>query len=327
MKYRTLGKTGYKVSEIGYGSWGIGGGWGTVSDEQARTALSSISDTGINFIDTADIYGNGRSEKFIGEYIQNAGRRIIVATKIGRKSDPHTRDAYTKSNMHAYIEQSRKNLNTSCIDILQLHTPPTEVYYMPQVFSFLDEMVKKKKIRFYGVSVEKVEEALKAIEYPNVSTIQIIFNMFRQRPMELLFREAKKRNIGIIVRVPLASGLLTGKFSIFSRFPKNDHRNFNRHGEVFDQGETFAGVDFYKGLSAVRKIKSLKGKDYTMAQFALKWILMQDAVSTVIVGGKTPLQIKENAASSDLPKLSEANMKAIKHIYDTYVKNDVHYRW
>lgn len=327
MKYRILGKTGYNVSEIGYGSWSLGSDWGNVSDEQAKTALASLEEAGINFIDTADIYGDGRSEQFIGQYATSRRSRVIVATKIGRRLSPHVTEGYTKSNITSFVDRCRNNLQTDCLDLLQLHTPPTQTFYMPEIFAFLDELVKRKKIRHYGVSVEKVEEGLKAIEYPNLSCIQIIFNMFRQRPMELFFKEAKKKNVGIVVRVPLASGLLTGKFNLISRFPKNDHRAFNRQGQYFDRGETFAGVDFRTGLRAVKELRAIKPKECTMAQFALRWILMQDAVSTVIAGGKTPAQIIENSKSSQLPKLDKTTMHHVRLIYTRHIKPLVHDRW
>lgn len=327
MKYRILGKTGLKVSEIGYGSWSLGADWGNVTDEQARIALASLENAGINFIDTADIYGDGRSERLIGQYAKSCRIKPTIATKIGRRLSPHAAEGYTKNNIYSFVDRSRKNLQTNCIDLLQLHTPPTQVFYMPEVFAFLDDLVKKGWIKHYGVSVEKVEEGLKAMEYPNVSSVQIIFNMFRQRPMELFFREAKRRNVGVIVRVPLASGLLTGKFHIISRFPKNDHRAFNRHGQYFDKGETFAGVDFGTGLKAVRDLRAVTPKGFTMAQFALRWILMQDAVSTVIAGGKTPDQIMENSKASGMPKLDKTTMDGVRAIYIRRIKPHVHDRW
>ncbi len=327
MNYRTLGKTDYRVSEIGYGAWSLGADWGDVSEEQALSTLASLPNAGITFIDTADVYGDGQSEKFIAKFKQTDNTQIHIATKAGRRLQPHTAQGYTKENLMMFIERSLKNLNTNCLDLLQLHCPPTLVYYMPDVFEALDQMVEEKKIRHYGVSVEKVEEALKAIEFPNVSTVQIIFNIFRQRPMELFFREAQKRSIGIIVRVPLASGLLTGKFTRDSVFPKNDHRLYNRHGEHFDVGETFAGVDFQTGLSAVEKLKEIIPSGYTMPQFALKWILMQPAVSTVIAGGKTPSQVLENSKASDLPTLDSVTMEKVNEIYTTFIKPQVHFRW
>lgn len=327
MKYRILGKTGYKISEIGYGSWSLGGDWGTVTDEQSYATLTSAVDAGINFIDTADVYGDGRSEKIIGAFKKTTKKKIYVATKLGRRLQPMTPEGFTKKNIFSFVERSLKNLQTDCLDLVQLHCPPTQVYYMPEVFETLDELVRQKMIRQYGVSVEKVEEAIKAIEYPNVSTVQIIFNIFRQRPMEYFFKEAKKRDIGVIVRVPLASGLLTGKMNISTKFEKNDHRLFNRHGEAFDVGETFAGVDFETGIETVEKLEQIKPKTFTMSQFALKWILMQKAVSTVIAGGKKPEQVQENAQASQLPQLPKPVMEKVEKIYATYIKPLAHQRW
>lgn len=327
MKYRTLGKTGYKVSEIGYGAWSLGADWGDVTEAQALSTLSSLPKVGITFIDTADVYGDGRSEKLIAQFRQSDKTPFHVATKAGRRLNPHIADGYTKKNLSAFVERSLINLKTDCLDLLQLHCPPTPVYYQPLTFAALDDLVKAGKIRCYGVSVEKVEEALKAIEYPNVSTVQIIFNIFRQRPMELFFKEAAKRDIGIIVRVPLASGLLTGKFNSNSKFASNDHRQYNRKGESFDVGETFAGVDFETGLTAVEELKKIVPPGYTMPQFALKWILMHKEVSTVIAGGKSPNQVIENVRASDLPILTSDTMEKTKKIYEKFIKPQVHNRW
>jgi len=328
MKYRILGKTKYKVSEISYGSWSLGGAdWGDVSEDQAFAVLNKAVDLGVNFIDTADVYGDGRSEKLIGKFLKTRKDKIIVATKLGRRLSPHIAKGYTKENLNKFVDRSLDNLGVKTLDLLQLHCPPPAAYYDPEVFEALDEMVKNKKIKFYGVSVEKVEEALKAIEYPGVSTIQIIFNMFRQRPAELFFQQAKKKNIGVIVRVPLASGLLSGKMTKTSTFPKNDHRNFNREGKSFDVGETFAGVPFETGLEAVGELKKIKPDGFSMPQFALKWILMHDAVSTVIPGGKRPEQIEDNVMTSKLPNLSDQTIKKIKTIYTDFIKPHVHQRW
>jgi aryl-alcohol dehydrogenase-like predicted oxidoreductase len=327
MKYRTLGKTGYTVSEIGYGAWSLGADWGDVTEEQALSTLGSLPQAGISFIDTADVYGDGRSEKIISKFISSEKSKFIVATKAGRRLNPHEAEGYTKENLTTFVERSLSNLNVDCLDLLQLHCPPSKVYYMPETFSALDDLVKEGKIRHYGVSVEKVEEALKAIEFPHVSTVQIIFNILRQRPMELFFLEAQKRNIGIIVRVPLASGLLTGKFNHESTFAKNDHRIYNRGGEAFDVGETFAGVSFETGLTAVEKLKDILPTGYSMSQFALRWILMNPAVSTVIAGGKSPQQVIENSKASELPDLDPVTMERIKSIYDIDIKKSVHYRW
>ncbi len=327
MKYRNLGKTGMKISEVSFGAWAIGADWGSVDDKDSLSALHRAIDLGINFIDTADVYGMGRSEKLIARLRKERSEQIYVATKAGRKLDPHVADKYTPENIRGFIEQSLKNLQVEALDLVQLHCPPTPVFYNPELFDALEGMVKEGLIKNYGVSVEKVEEALKAIEYPGVKTVQIIFNMFRQRPAELFFREAKARHIGIIVRVPLASGLLTGKMTGDTKFEKNDHRNYNREGAAFDRGETFAGVDYEKGLQAVQALERFKPEDSTMAQFALKWILMHDAVSCTIPGAKRPTQVEDNCRASDLPDLSGKIMDGVRDTYEKYVKADVHQRW
>ena len=327
MKYRNLGKTGMKISEVSFGAWAIGADWGSVDDKDSLSALHRAIDLGINFIDTADVYGMGRSEKLIARMRKERSEQIYVATKAGRKLDPHVADKYTPENIRGFIEQSLKNLQVDALDLVQLHCPPTPVFYNPELFDALDGMVKEGLIKNYGVSVEKVEEALKAIEYPGVKTVQIIFNMFRQRPAELFFREAKARHIGIIVRVPLASGLLTGKMTGDTKFEKNDHRNYNREGAAFDRGETFAGVDYEKGLQAVQALERFKPEDSSMAQFALKWILMHDAVSCTIPGAKRPTQVEDNCRASDLPDLSGKVMDGVRDTYEKFVKADVHQRW
>ena len=327
MKYRNLGKTGMKISEVSFGAWAIGADWGSVDDKDSLSALHRAIDLGINFIDTADVYGMGRSEKLIARLRKERSEQIYVATKAGRKLDPHVADKYTPENIRGFIEQSLKNLQVDALDLVQLHCPPTPVFYNPELFDALDGMVKEGLIKNYGVSVEKVEEALKAIEYPGVKTVQIIFNMFRQRPAELFFREAKARHIGIIVRVPLASGLLTGKMTGDTKFEKNDHRNYNREGAAFDRGETFAGVDYEKGLQAVQALERFKPEDSSMAQFALKWILMHDAVSCTIPGAKRPTQVEDNCRASDLPDLSGKVMDGVRDTYEKFVKADVHQRW
>jgi aryl-alcohol dehydrogenase-like predicted oxidoreductase len=327
MKYRELGKTGMKVSEVSFGAWAIGASWGRVDDRESLAALNKAVDLGINFIDTADVYGMGHSEKLIARLRKERSEPVFVATKAGRKLDPHLAEKYTAKNIRGFIEQSLKNLQMDTLDLLQLHCPPTQVYYTPELFDALEGMVKEGLLRNYGVSVEKIEEALKAIEYPGVKTVQIIFNMFRQRPAELFFREAKARKIGIIVRVPLASGLLTGKMTRDTSFEKDDHRNYNREGASFDRGETFAGVDYEKGLQAVEELKSIKPADFSMAQFALKWILMHDTVSCTIPGAKRPSQVEDNCRASDLPGLSGKVMDGIRGVYEKYIKADVHQRW
>jgi aryl-alcohol dehydrogenase-like predicted oxidoreductase len=327
MKYRTLGKTGFKVSEIGYGAWSLGADWGDVSEEEAFDTLHAVLDAGINFIDTADVYGDGRSEKRIAAFRKKTQKEFYVATKLGRRLQHFVSEEFSRKNMYSFVERSLENLETDCLDLLQLHTPPTQVYYMPEVFEVLEDLVKQKKICHYGVSVEKVEEAIKAIQYPNVATVQIIFNIFRQRPMEYFFQEAMKKNVGVIVRVPLASGLLTGKMTGNTQFSDNDHRKFNRKGEAFDVGETFAGIDFEQGLAAVEKLKAIKPEEYTMSQLSIKWILMQEAVSTVIAGAKTPAQVQENVKASVLKDLDKKVMEEIDSIYSEDIKPQVHHRW
>jgi aryl-alcohol dehydrogenase-like predicted oxidoreductase len=327
MKYRNLGTTGMKISDVSFGAWAIGSSWGEVDDKESLAALNKAVDMGVNFIDTADVYGMGRSEKLIARLLKERSETIYVATKAGRKLDPHVAEKYTVKNIQGFIRQSLKNLQVEALDLVQLHCPPREVYYTPEMFDALESMVKDGLIKNYGVSVEKVEEALKAIEYPGVKTIQIIFNMFRQRPAELFFREARARKIGVIVRVPLASGLLTGKMSKSTKFAKDDHRNFNRKGQSFDRGETFAGVDYERGLQAVEEIRSLLPQGWSMAQLALRWILMHDAVSCTIPGAKRPDQVEDNCRASDLPRIPAKTMKQIADIYDKYIRADVHHRW
>ncbi|QPC83438.1 aldo/keto reductase [Phototrophicus methaneseepsis] len=327
MEYRPLGSTGYTVSTISFGAWAIGGSWGSVDDDESIKALHTAIDNGVNFIDTADVYGDGRSEKLIAQVLKERSEDIIVATKAGRRLDEQTPQGYNRDNITKFIERSLKNLDTEALDIVQLHCPPTEVYYMPEVFGILDDLKQQGKIKHYGVSVEKAEEAIKAIAYPGVETVQIIFNMFRLRPSELFFELAKKRNVGILARVPLASGMLTGKMNKNTQFEQDDHRNYNRNGEAFDVGETFSGVDYDTGLHAVSEIEKLKPENATMAQFALRWILMFDAVTCAIPGAKNPKQAIDNAAAADLPPLPESTMTRIQEIYDEMIREEVHHRW
>ena len=327
MNYRTLGRTGWKVSEISFGAWAIGGTWGTVDDKESLAALHKALDLGVNFFDTADVYGDGRSEQLLAKLKKERSKEFHIATKAGRRLDPHTAAGYNKKNLTSFIERSLKNLNTEAIDLLQLHCPPTEVYYNPEVFDVLDNLVKDGKLLNYGVSVEKVEEALKAIEFPNVKTIQIIFNMFRQRPADLFFEQAKKKQVGVLARVPLSSGMLTGKFTKDSRFEDDDHRKFNRKGEDFDKGETFSGVDYNLSLKAVDELKTVCPEVMTLTQFALKWILMFDAVTCAIPGAKRESQAAENISSSGLPALSQKTMDDVKSIYNRYIKENVHHLW
>lgn len=327
MNYRLFGRTGWQVSEIGFGAWAIGAEWGEVSEEDALGAILASIDHGVNFIDTADVYGDGRSERLVSRAIKARPEQVYVATKMGRRLNPHVPEGFNAKNMTAFLERSLKNLGVEAVDLVQLHCPPPQVYYMPEVFGILDDMVKSGKLRFYGVSVEKVEEALKATEFPNVQSVQIIFNIFRQRPAELFFQLAKERRVGILARVPLASGLLTGKMSRDTTFPADDHRNFNRYGESFDVGETFSGVDYETGLAAVEELRPLLPEGASLAQMALRWILMFDAVSLAIPGAKNPQQAAANAAASNLPPLDETTMWRIEEIYTRLIRDQVHQRW
>lgn len=328
IRTRPFGRTGWNVSEIGFGAWAIGGNWGDVQETQARDALLAALEGGTTFIDTADVYGDGRSERIIRDVLKGwSAQRPIVATKAGRRLSPHEASGYTRESLESFVERSLRNLGVETLDLLQLHCPPTEVYYRPEVFDALDALVSSGKIRHYGVSVEKVEEALKAIQYPNVASVQIIYNIFRQRPAELFFREAKARNVAVIVRVPLASGLLTGKMNRGTVFSPDDHRLFNRHGEAFDVGETFSGVPYEVALDAIEAIRPLVPPNTTMAAFALRWILMEDAVSVVIPGAKSRAQAEANAAASALPPLSAETMQALRAIYQAEIAKHVHHRW
>ena len=327
MNYRELGRTGYRVSGVSFGAWAIGGTWGTVDDCESLAALHRAVDLGVNFFDTADVYGDGRSERLLAQLKRERSEEIVIATKAGRRLDPHTADGYTIENLTGFIERSLRNLEVETLDLLQLHCPPTEVYYRPELFAGLDDLVRQGKIRHYGVSVEQVEQALKAIEYPGVETVQIIFNIFRQRPADLLFREAQKRRVGILARLPLSSGMLAGKLTLQSEFGSDDHRAFNRHGEEFDRGETFSGIDYETGLQVVDELRALVPDDMTMAQFALRWILMFDAVTCAIPGAKRPGQVEENASAADLPALSDATMQAVDQIYQARVRELVHHYW
>jgi aryl-alcohol dehydrogenase-like predicted oxidoreductase len=327
MRYRELGRTGFKVSEVSFGSWAIGGTWGPVKDKESLAALHKAIEIGVNFFDTADVYGDGRSERLLGKIRKEYDEKIYITTKAGRRLEPHTSEGYNRKNLTSFIERSLKNLGVETIDLLQLHCPPTEVYYKPEVFEIMDDFVREGEIRYYGVSVEKVEQALKAIEYPNVQSVQIIFNMFRHRPSELFFAQAKKRKVGILARVPLASGMLTGKFDKDSNFASDDHRKFNRNGEAFDRGETFSGVDFNIGLKAVEELRAVCPKGISMVQFALRWILMFEEVTCAIPGAKRPSQATENFSSSDLSPLSDETMKKVKDIYDKYIRKSVHHYW
>jgi aryl-alcohol dehydrogenase-like predicted oxidoreductase len=327
MNYRELGRTGFNISEISFGAWAIGNDWGNVDDAESLAALHRAVDLGVNFFDTADVYGDGRSERLLAELKRARGEEIIIATKAGRRLNPHVASGYTGENITAFIERSLQNLQTDALDLVQLHCPPSEVYYFPELFGALNDLTVQGKIKNYGVSVEKVEEAVKAIEYENVKTVQIIFNIFRQRPADLFFDLAKRKKVGILARVPLSSGMLTGKMTRETQFAAEDHRNYNRHGEAFDVGETFSGVDFETGLRAVEELRKLVPEGMTMTQFALRWILMFDAVTCAIPGAKRPAQAEENISAADFPPLSDDVMRAVREIYETRIKPLVHHYW
>ena len=329
MEYRKLGRTDMTVSAISFGAWAIGGAWGTVDDAGSLGALHAAVDAGMNFIDTADVYGDGRSERLVARLRKERPRDTLwVATKAGRRLPKQAVEGYTRENLTAWVDRSLRNLDTEAIDLLQLHCPHPGVYDRPEVFGYLDDLVKAGKLRHYGVSVETVEEALRAVRHSNVQTVQIIFNMFRLKPAEEFFPEAKARRVGILARVPLASGLLTGKLRRDSTFEDDDHRRFNREGERFDKGETFSGVPYHVGLEAVERLRPLGPRGATtLAQLALRWILMFDAVSCAIPGAKTTAQARDNAAAADLPAVSEETMSAVREVYDDLIRPHVHTRW
>lgn len=326
MQYRELGRTGWQVSALSFGSWAIGGTWGPVDDSESMAALHRAIELGVNFFDTADGYGDGHSEQLLAQ-LRRDHKEIHIATKVGRRLNPHVASGYTRENITTFVERSLKNLDTEALDLLQLHCPPTQIFYMPEVFGILDDLVNAGKVRFYGVSVEKVEEALKAMEYPSVQSVQIIFNMFRHRPAELLFEQAMKRKVGIMARVPLASGMLTGALKPDNTFASDDHRAFNRQGAAFDRGETFSGVDYETGLQAVDELKAICPPGMSMTRFALRWILMFDAVTCAIPGAKRPSQVDENFTAADLAPLSEETMAQVRSIYDRHIRELVHHYW
>jgi len=339
MNHRTLGDVG-AVSEVGYGAWQIGGDWGDVSESEAVAAVEAARDAGIDFFDTADVYGDGRSERILGDVLEDdiASDDVTVATKAGRRLDPHVADRYDEANLRRFVNRSRENLGVETLDLLQLHCPPTDAYYRPETFDALDALAGEGKIANYGVSVERVEEGLKAIAYPGVETVQIIFNPFRQRPAELFLDEAAARDVGVICRVPLASGLLTGALSRDTDFPEDDHRNYNREGDAFDVGETFAGLPYEVGLDAADALAEradavaddpteATGDALSLPQLSLRWILDHDAVSTVIPGSTTPEHVRSNAAVSDLAPLGDADRGAVADVYDEFVREHVHQRW
>lgn len=327
MNYRALGRTGWNVSDISFGAWAVGGTWGEVNDEESLAAMHRAIDLGVNFIDTADVYGDGRSERLIRRLKSERSEQIYVATKAGRRLDPHVAEGYTKANLEAFIDRSRENLGMDTLDLVQLHCPPTPVFYEPEVFGALDDFKAAGKIQHWGVSVEKVEEGLKAMEYANCQSVQIIFNIFRQRPAELFLDIAQLKKVGVLARLPLSSGMLTGKMTANSTFAADDHREFNRGGAGFDRGETFSGVPYNVGLAAVEDIRPLVPEGMTMGQFALRWILMFAGITCAIPGGKRPDQVEQNCAASDLPHLSVETMQALREIYNEDVRAYVHDRW
>ena len=331
MKTRPFGKTGWQIAEIGFGSWAIGSAWGAVSESESVAALHEALDRGVNFIDTADVYGDHASERLIARVLKErkamAGSRPIVATKIGRRFPAQRAELYTYANLAPFVEDCLKSLAVETLDLVQLHCPSTETYYRPETFAAMDRLQREGKLRFYGVSVEKVEEGLKALEYPGVVSVQIIFNMFRQRPADLFLKQARARQVAVICRVPLASGMLSGKFKPDTKFEATDHRQFNRHGEAFDVGETFAGVPYEDGLAAVEEIRPLAPAGATLAQMALRWTLMDEAISVVIPGAKTPEQARANIEAAALPPLSAETMAKVRAIYERRIMPAVHQRW
>jgi len=327
MNYRELGRTGWHVSAVSFGAWAIGGTWGAVDDQESLAALHRAVDLGVNFFDTADVYGDGRSERLLARLRRERRETLYVAPKAGRRLNPHTLAGYNRENLTAFVERSLKNLETEALDLLQLHSPPGDVYYTPEIFGVLDDLARQGKIRHYGVSVRRVEEGLKAIEYPGIQSVQIIFNILRQRPSELFFSEAKRRRVGILARVPLSSGLLAGNMTRASAFAADDHRAFNRQGASFDRGETFSGVDFETGLQFVEALRPLVPAGMTLAQFALRWILMFDAVTCPIPGAKRPAQVEENVRAADLPPLPDSLMAQVRELYAQRLREHVQHYW
>jgi len=327
MRYRPLGRTGIDVSAVGFGAWAIGGSWGPVADDESMVALRRALELGVNFFDTADVYCDGHSEKLLARLRREQKQPFSVATKVGRRSNPHNASSYTRENLTSYVERCLGNLETERLDLVQLHCPPTDVYYMPEVFGVFDDFVKQGKVRAYGASVERVEEALKAVEYPGVQSIQIVFNIFRQRPAERFFQIAKEKGVGIIARLPLSSGLLTGKLRRDTEFAADDHRTFNRAGAAFDRGETFSGVDYELGVSVAEQLLTLVPPGFTLSELALAWILSHDAVSTAIPGARRALQVEENVKAADRPPLSPELLAKISEVYRARIQPEVHQRW
>ena len=327
MEFRTLGRTDWKISTVSFGAWAIGGTFGTVKDDESMAALHRALDRGVNFFDTADVYGDGRSERLLARLRKERKEPFYITTKAGRRLPKQTVDGYNKKNIGAFVERSLKNLAVETIDLLQIHCPPTDAFYHPEVFELFDDLVKAGKIRFYGVSVERVEEGLKALDYPGVQSVQIVYNIFRQRPRDLFLAEARRRKVGVLARLPLSSGMLAGKMTRTSKFAADDHRSYNREGEHWDKGETFSGVPYEAGLAAVEDLRKLVPKETKMATFALRWILMHEAVTCVIPGAKRPAQVDENCDAGDLPALSDQTMAAVLAVYEKRIKKYVHWYW
>ncbi len=328
METRVLGRTGRSVGVVGLGCWQLGGDWGEVDDEAARAVLDAALDAGVTFLDTADVYGDGRSETFVGKVLAERGREgITVATKMGRRADPHVADAYTLDAFRRWNDRSRANLGVDTIDLVQLHCPPTDVYRRERTYDDLDTLVAEGRIAAYVVSVETVEEALLAIARPHVATVQIILNVFRRKPLEEVLPAAREAGVGIIARVPLASGLLSGKYDEHTTFAASDHRTYNRKGEAFDVGETFAGVPFEVGVVAAREVASFTPAGATTAQLALRWIIDQPGVSVVIPGARSPEQARGNAEAAELPPLDHETLGGLQRIYDESIRFHVHHRW
>ncbi|RYG22264.1 aldo/keto reductase [bacterium] len=327
MNYRTLGKTGWSVSDVSFGAWAVGGTWGPTDDQESLAAMNRAIDLGVNLFDTADVYGDGHSEQLLRTLLKERKEEVKVLTKAGRRLNPHVAEGYTPENIETFIDRSRENLGMETLDLVQLHCPPTPVFYEPELFGALEDLVKRGKLRHWGVSVEKIEEGLKAMEYANCASVQIILNPFRQRPIEHFLPRAKEKNVGVVVRLPLSSGMLTGKLRRDTQFAPDDHRQFNREGAGFDKGETFSGVPYEVGLDAVESLRPLVPQGMTMAQFSLRWILDQDGVSCTIPGGKRPDQVEDNVAASELPPLSPELHAKVREIYDTQIRTHVHDRW
>ena len=328
MEYRPFGRTGWKISTISFGAWAIGGdAWGQTDDAASMRSLHKAIDLGVNFIDTADVYGDGHSERLVARLRRERSEAIIVATKAGRRLSPHVAAGYNRSNLTAFVERSLRNLETEALDLLQLHCPPPEIYGLPETFGILDDLVRAGKVRFYGVSVESVAEAAAAVAYRNVQSVQIIFNMFRHKPAEQFFPLARERGVGILARVPLASGMLSGKLSRDTQFASTDHRHYNRHGESFDQGETFSGVDYETGLRAVEELRALVPPGRSMAELALRWILMFPEVSAAIPGARNAAQTENNVRALELAPLPASTLQRVREVYDRYLRAAIHDRW